>query len=429
MHRVITRGILPLAVLATAALVSRARAGSRVEQLQPETAVPSAETGVLTNETPRFWFVEYPSAPLADGNSDAALDNEHAAFRKEAAAKNVRFSERMRFKSLWNGISVEAKSSDIAQIRQFASVKAVYPVMTHAMPRTETVSPDLATAIQMTRADIAQNELGLSGRGVRVAVMDTGIDYDNPDLGPGFGPGHRVTTGWDFVGDAYNADPTSPTFDPTPHPDPDPDDCAGHGTHVAGIIGAMGNNSVGVVGVAWGVQIMACKFIDSQGNGSISDAITCLDYARAHAAKVVNASWGGYGFTSAALRDAINNLRDAGIIIVTAAGNNTNNNDANPLFPASYEYDNNLAVAATNRTDTRLSLRLDQEARHNLLLQADLSWLKTNYRGPVSHGQNTFQARAEAQYLVDRVFAPFAAVGVAAAGLSGCASLPCFLHK
>jgi hypothetical protein len=72
-----------------------------------------------------------------------------------------------------------------------------------------------------------------------------------------------------------------------------------------------------------------------------------------------------------------------------------------------------VRAGATNRTDTRLSLRLDQEARHNLLLQADLSWLKTDYRGPVSHGQNTFQARAEAQYLVDRVFAPFAAVGVA----------------
>jgi hypothetical protein len=72
-----------------------------------------------------------------------------------------------------------------------------------------------------------------------------------------------------------------------------------------------------------------------------------------------------------------------------------------------------VRAGAINRTDTRLSLHLDQEARHNLLLQGDLSWLKTDYRGPISHGQNTFQGRAEAQYLVDRVFAPFAAVGLA----------------
>src|SRR4051812_20503844 len=177
MHRMITRGLLPLATVAAVALATRAKAGSTPEELKPLQAVPSAETGVLTNETPKFWFVEYPSAPLADGNSDAALDNEHAAFHSEAAAKGARFSERMRFKSLWNGISIAASSAEIARIRQFGSVKAVYPVMTHAMPRTETVSPDLATAIQMTRADIAQNELGLTGSGVRVAVMDTGIDY------------------------------------------------------------------------------------------------------------------------------------------------------------------------------------------------------------------------------------------------------------
>lgn len=72
-----------------------------------------------------------------------------------------------------------------------------------------------------------------------------------------------------------------------------------------------------------------------------------------------------------------------------------------------------VRVGATNRTDTRLALRLDQEARHNLLLQADISWLKTDYRGPISRGQNTYQARAEAQYLLDRVFAPFVGVSLA----------------
>src|SRR5256884_8194537 len=89
----------------------------------------------------------------------------------------------------------------------------------------------------------------------------------------------------------------------------------------SGIIGAAGNNSVGVVGVCWSVQLMACEFIDSQGNGSISDAITCIDYARSKGAKIINASWGGYSFTSAALQDAVNSLRDAGILFVAACGN------------------------------------------------------------------------------------------------------------
>ena len=98
----------------------------------------------------------------------------------------------------------------------------------------------------MTGVDVAQNTLGLSGRGVKVAVIDTGIDYHHPDLGGCFGRGCRVEKGFDFVGDAFNADPTSPAYNPTPVPDPDPDDCNGHGTHVSGIIGANG----GLTGVA-----------------------------------------------------------------------------------------------------------------------------------------------------------------------------------
>ncbi len=192
-----------------------------------------------------------------------------------------------------------------------------------------------------------------------VAVIDTGVRCTHEDLAGNMwtNPGEtgvdalgvskttnlRDDDGDGYVDDVHGINAILGSGDPS--------DDYGHGTHVAGIIGGMGNNSVGVVGVAWRVQIMACKFLDAQGNGYISDAITCLDYARTHGAKIVNASWGAYGFTSSALRDAINSLRDAGVIIVTAAGNNANDNDANSLYPASYEYDNNLAVAATDRTD------------------------------------------------------------------------------
>jgi minor extracellular serine protease Vpr len=101
-------------------------------------------------------------------------------------------------------------------------------------------APDLITALKMTGADIAQSELGLSGWGVTVAVIDGGIDYDHPDLGGCFGPGCRVNKGFDLVGDAFNTDFTSPSYNPTPVPDPFPDDCDGHGTHVNGIVACSG---------------------------------------------------------------------------------------------------------------------------------------------------------------------------------------------
>src|SRR5690349_20605346 len=105
-------------------------------------------------------------------------------------------------------------------------------------------TPDQQDWLAMTGADVTQNELGLHGGGGRVAAMDTGIDYLHPDLGGCSGPGCRATTGYDLVGDGYDG-----TTDPVP--DPDPMDCAGHGTHVAGSIGADGGGQTGhVTGVA-----------------------------------------------------------------------------------------------------------------------------------------------------------------------------------
>jgi subtilisin family serine protease len=130
-----------------------------------------------------------------------------------------------------------------------------------------------------------------------------------------------------------------------------PIDDNGHGTHVAGTIGARGHNVVGIVGVAWRVQLMALKFLNHVADGSISDAIECIHYARTKRARIINASWGWYGENSAALRDAIRTAGNAGIIFVAACGNSSINNDINPLNPASFNLDNIVAVAATTRAD------------------------------------------------------------------------------
>ena len=141
---------------------------------------------------------------------------------------------------LFNGLSVEASTAEIAKLARMPGVTGVFPVETIAMPQPEQgLAPELVTALAMTGADVAQSDLGLTGAGIKVGVVDTGIDYHHPDLGGAFGPGNRVAYGWGFVGDDFD-------WYKTTVPDEDPDDCGGHGTHVAGIVGANGT----VIGVA-----------------------------------------------------------------------------------------------------------------------------------------------------------------------------------
>jgi PKD repeat protein/subtilisin family serine protease len=175
-----------------------------------------------------------------------------------------------------------------------------------------------------------------SASNIIVAVPDTGVRYTHEDLAANM-----------WVNPADGSHGTNTIAANT-----DPNDDYGHGTHVSGTIGAVGNNGLGIVGVCWNVQIMALKFLDSTGNGTMSDAIACLDYARTHGAKVVNASWGTTNFTSQALHDAIASLRDADIIFVAAAGNSSADNDTTLLYPSSYrDLDNVVAVAATDLND------------------------------------------------------------------------------
>ncbi|HEX4646319.1 MAG TPA: S8 family peptidase [Verrucomicrobiae bacterium] len=190
-------------------------------------------------------------------------------------------------------------------------------------------------------------DYGTSASNIIVAVVDTGIRYTHEDLAPNMWLNPQENL------DGYTNDLYGINLVNNGRGNGDPWDDYGHGSHVAGIIGAVGNNGVGIAGICWQVQLMALKFIDANGNGTISDAITCMDFARSHGAKVVNASWGSFTFTSVALWDAINSLRDAEIIFVGAAGNSAANNDAYPLYPASYSstLDNVLSVAATDNYD------------------------------------------------------------------------------
>jgi subtilisin family serine protease len=198
-------------------------------------------------------------------------------------------------------------------------------------------------------------DVSTGSRSVVVAVIDTGVDYRHADLAANMwrNPGEVAGNGIDddrngFVDDVHGWD--------FANGDGDPFDDEGHGTHVAGTIGAVGNNGVGVTGVNWAVSIMALKFLGSDGSGSTSDAIAAINYAtrmrRDFGVNVVatNNSWGGGG-SSAALRRAIQAGGDAGILFVAAAGNEGVNNDVTPSYPANDTSTAVIAVAATDRSN------------------------------------------------------------------------------
>ncbi|HEX3127885.1 MAG TPA: S8 family serine peptidase [Thermoanaerobaculia bacterium] len=309
-----------LAMSALVALVgATAVRAQEVEQVFPLNPGPAAITGSF-NESPTLWFVELKGKPKADGGDAAALANARQTFRNEASAKGVLFKERFVYDNLFNGLSVAVKASDVGTLRTLPSVQAVYAVENISLPPTESnPSPDLATAIAQTQADIAQNTLGLTGAGVRVAIMDTGIDFDNPDLGGCFGPGCRVEIGYDFVGDAYNQDSTSPTYNPVPTPDAIPDDCAGHGSHVAGIVGANG----AVKGVAPGVTYSAYRVFGCEGSTSADIMVAAMEKIAEDGADILNMSIGSsYQWPQYPTAQAADRLVEKGVVVVASAGNN-----------------------------------------------------------------------------------------------------------
>jgi len=300
------------AALATAATGS-------VEQVFPlEPVVFDAPTGMV-NETPNAWFIQFASAPRVKGGSANVQANERALFRSTALAERIAYTERFDFQTLFNGISVNAGPAEIAKLARLPGVTAVFPVEIVSVPETQPMlDPEMATALAMTGADVAQNDLGLTGAGIRVAIMDTGVDYDHPDLGGCFGPGCRVEVGWDFVGNAFNANPGDPAYNPNPVPGSDPDDCNGHGTHVAGIVGASG----GVTGVAPEVTFGAYKVFGCAGSTTADIMIAAMEMALEDGMHVLNMSIGSaFSWPQYPTAVAASNLVDAGMVVVASIGN------------------------------------------------------------------------------------------------------------
>jgi subtilisin family serine protease len=241
-----------------------------------------------------------------------ALQASHASFR--TALNTIQQQSSLRSQSVYdytikrdyyralNGVALECKRGMIEKIRALPMVQQVR--------LDDEVKINLKESIHQIRADIVQDSLGYKGKGVLIGDIDTGIDYDNPALGGGFGSGFRVIGGYDFVNN-----------------DSDPMDDHGHGTHVAGIIGA--NSGDTLRGVAPEVKFLAVKVLDAKGNGWVSDVIAGIEYcldpdgnpATDDAVDIINISLGAAPVSDNPLDSAVNNATNAGVLSVVAAGN------------------------------------------------------------------------------------------------------------
>ncbi len=186
-------------------------------------------------------------------------------------------------------------------------------------------------------------------RGTVVALVDSGLDTIHPDLAanlwvnPGEVHGNGLDDdgngrvddlhGWDFV------------FD-----DPLPRDANGHGTHVAGTIAAVAENGAGVAGLCWQARLMVLRAFDASGTATVADLVEALAYARDMGARIVNASYTG-DLSSQAEREALEALADAGVLVVTAAGNDGRDIDREPVYPAAYDLPHVLVLAASDAAD------------------------------------------------------------------------------
>ncbi len=205
------------------------------------------------------------------------------------------------------------------------------------------------TASQLNDIDAPQAwDIYTGDPNYRVAVIDTGIDFNHPDLQGNIwvNPGEIANDGIDNDGNGYIDDVRGWNFVTNTN---NPQDGNGHGTHVSGTIAARGNNGIGVAGVAWNAKIVPLKFLSDTGSGTTANAIKAIDYCTANGIKLSNNSWGG-GLFDSLLLQAITNAGAADHLFIAAAGNSALNIDVSLSYPASYNLSNMVNVASTTNT-------------------------------------------------------------------------------
>lgn len=258
----------------------------------------------------------------------------------------------------------ETKSLVLQQLSQNPNVEYVEPNFIYRINRTPN-DPLLSRlwGLNNTGAVDSSGQAGTPGidvsapqawdiqtgsENVLVAVIDTGVNYNSSDLAGNLWVNEAEKNGKQGIDDDNNGvvdDIHGANFVDANRPTGNPLDDHGHGSHCSGTIAARGDDGAGLVGVAWRAKIMGVKFLSAAGGGTLEGAVQAILYANKMGAKILSNSWGGGGF-SQALLEAIQKTNESGSLFVAAAGNESNNNDSSPTYPAAYDVANILAVAA-----------------------------------------------------------------------------------
>jgi subtilisin family serine protease len=217
---------------------------------------------------------------------------------------------------------------------------------------------DAEGTVGLVGADIGATKawaVTTGNKDIAVAVIDTGVDYTHPELKENIfvNSGEIADNGIDDDANGFIDDIHGWNFAGVSTNNPMDDN--EHGTHVSGTIGAKGDGAGNkIAGVTWNTSILPVKFLTGSGSGTLADAVKAIQYATKMNVKIMSNSWGGGGF-SQAMYDAINEAKIKGILFVAAAGNDSANSDSSPHYPAGYQIDNVMAVAATTNRDTLAS--------------------------------------------------------------------------
>ncbi|KAF9429215.1 hypothetical protein BGZ76_001647 [Entomortierella beljakovae] len=295
--------------------------------LSAVSAVTLVSAGVLhtplhngIRTVPRGYIIEY--------NDEFRYDHMIQSFGTNSVNYEVRNSY-----SIFNGAAVDVTSAHDGQaIASMPFVKNVWPIVLHSIPKVtvSNVNPSGISVHEMTGMDVVHSQYNLTGRGIKVGVIDTGLDYKHPAFASNGaavgcfannGENCRTVVGWDFVGDAYDGSNS-------PVPDADPMDCNGHGTHVAGIIGGNALNithpapPVPFIGVAPEVTFGAYRVFGCEGSATTDVIMSAMERAFVDGMDVINMSLGGGSAyksnPEAALGDK---LIARGMALAAAAGN------------------------------------------------------------------------------------------------------------
>lgn len=240
-------------------------------------------------------------SPAAITSARKSADGQQNDLLANAKKQGLHAKATRKLNLMLNAVAMTVPASEVDKIAKLPGVKAVYP--DKPMKAQTEVSVPLINAPKVWNGTPPS-----TGKGVTVAVIDTGVDYTHPDLGGGIGPNNKVIGGYDFVND-----------------DADPMDDNGHGTHVAGIIAAKAASENGITGVAPDASIVAYKVLDASGTGDSSDIIAGIEAAADPTnplrADVINLSLGSPGDGTDPVAMAATNAVNAGVVVVASAGN------------------------------------------------------------------------------------------------------------